>query len=75
MYIGIMDSESLEWMSLGHTETEAKQAILDSWNSHQRTLVHNGSINTPLIFGSIIDLEKEYDIEINKIEPGECKFW
>ena len=75
MVIAVMNSENYEWMSLGGTEAEAKEAIRNQWNYQQTVLVHNGVKNKPDIFGNIQEMEKEYDIDIIKLSPGECKFW
>ncbi len=79
MYIGIMESESYDWMSLGRTAKEAKQAILDQWNNHQQCLVEN-NIQTKEeaeedSFDTIEEIDNEYGISVTKINPGECKFW
>lgn len=74
MIVAIMSSETMEWYSLGRDEKEAKEAILHSWNKNQISLVKSGWKNEAETFADVEKMEKEYDIEIIKLNPGECIF-
>ena len=74
MFIATMDSESKQWMALGETAREAKDAISDKWNQVQRLLVEAGWKNKPE-FMSAKKLDDEYTIEIVELNPGQCETW
>lgn len=75
MYIATMDSESKTWISLGGTTEEAKGAILDKWNYEQREMAARGYIEEATIFDDVGALEYEYEINIVKVQRGECVNW
>lgn len=70
MYVATMDSESFEWMALGTTEEEAKEAILKAWNDAQNTLVSMGWDGN--FYESVEDLEEDYEIRVEELTPGQC---
>lgn len=70
MYVAMMDSESFEWMALGTTEEEAKEAILKAWNDAQNTLVSMGWDGN--FYESVEDLEEDYEIRVEELTPGQC---
>lgn len=71
MFIATMDSESKQWMALGETEREAKEAISDKWNQVQRLLVEAGWKNKPELM-SAKKLDEYYGITAYELNPGEC---
>lgn len=71
MYVAIMESETTEWVALGETKREAKEAISDKWNEVQRTLVQNGWINESDTM-SVNKLDEYYGITAYELNPGEC---
>ena len=73
MFIAQMDSESLEWIALGNTISEAKEAIRERWNENQQRLVQNGWKNQPEYYGTVKQLERDYDISITELEAGQCE--
>ena len=74
MYIANMETETMTWIGLGETEIEAKEAIRNKWNEHQRKLVQSGWKNEEEIAGNLKVLEGWYDIDIIELGVGECTF-
>ena len=72
MYIAQMDTERYDYMSLGNTEADAKNAIRDKWNANQRTMKEQGWINTPHYYRTIEAMEKDYDITVFQLESGQA---
>ena len=70
MYVAIMDSESFEWMALGTTEEEAREAILTAWNNAQSRLVKMDW--EAYFYESVEALEEDYEIRIEELTPGQC---
>lgn len=70
MYVAMMWSGSFEWMSLGTTEAEAKGAILKAWNDAQTKLIAMGYEDNK--YGSVEDLEEDYDINMEELSAGQC---
>ena len=74
MYIGVMQSESKEWVALGNTEEEVLEAIRRKWNKEQRIMKQNGWINREYIYAKVDDLNDDYGVSIYELNPGECDY-
>ena len=78
MFIATMETESYTWMSLGETEEQVKQAILDRWNKRQ--LQAKQSMKDllgfePTFYKTVEEMENDYSILCKDIEPGQCEIW
>lgn len=80
MYVARMFSETMEWVALGNTEEEAKNAILTEWNEKQRRLEnyrwergYDGEES--YYYDDVEALEEDYDIAVFKLMPGTCEAW
>lgn len=74
MYVGVMQSESKEWVALGNTEEEVLEAIRRKWNKVQRIMKQNGGINREYIYANVNDLNDDYGVSIYELNPGECDY-
>lgn len=73
MYVAMMASESRDWISLGKTREEAKDALLKAWNDRQHKLEGRGW-NT-YYFETSEELEEEYGINVMALAPGMAIDW
>ena len=73
MFVATMESESCSWIALGITENDAKEALMERWNSHQAHLYQNGTINAPWYVSNPKYLEEEYGVLVIRLQPGQCK--
>lgn len=74
MYVGVMQSESKEWVALGNTEEEVLEAIRRKWNKEQRIMKQNGWINREYIYANVDDLNDDYGVSIYELNSGECDY-
>lgn len=64
-FIAIMNSESFEWIALGDTEAEAKEAIRKAWNKRDAYKRERLTLE---------ELEDWYGIGIYELSAGQCEW-
>ena len=79
MYVARMFSETMEWVAIGNTEEEAKEAILKKWNEHMDNLAKYDNYGRydweSGKYESVEMMEMDYDIAVFKLMPGTCEAW
>lgn len=78
IYIAQMESESYSWIAAGLTEEESKKALLKEWNKHQKELkeiYERDPFFRAHIYKSVEALERNYDICVYELEPGQAERW
>lgn len=73
MFITMMSSESCDWVALGKTVIESREALLKHWNDEQKRLGDLGWDVYP--FETVEDLEEEYGMYTTAIELNGCIKW
>lgn len=72
MVVALLDSFNYEWMALGRSEKEAKEAIKSKWNEHQKDISKQDPEYTPVLYKSTDKMEEDWGIWVEEIDPGQC---
>lgn len=70
VYVAQMETESLNWLSVGETKEETKEAVLKRWNKHIKGQCER--FGRSFTKWDLQALEGYYPITVERIILGQC---